>query len=68
MIILGIVLLLLCWLLPPVLPLPYPIYEIAHVAGVILLVVGVIFLVLSLIGHPVGRGIGPARNGRTYWY
>lgn len=68
MIILGIVILLLCWLLAPIVPLPYPIWELAHVVGVILLVVGVIFLILSFIGHPIGRGIGRPVNGRTYWY
>jgi hypothetical protein len=67
-IILGIVLLLIVWLIAPTVPLPPPIWELVHAAGVILLVVGIILLVLSLIGHPIGSGIGPERNGRRFWY
>lgn len=56
MIILGVILLIVAYLLP----LPYPIDEICLVIGWIALVVGLIFLVLSFAGRPVG--------GRRYWY
>lgn len=68
MIILGVVLLLLDWLLAPILPLPYPIWELVHVAGVILLVVGFIFLILGFFGYAPGPGIGRPVNGRRFYW
>lgn len=68
MIILGIVLLLIVWLVAPSLPLPDPIWPLVHAAGVILLVVGVIFFLLSFVGHPIGRGLGTGPRGGRYWW
>lgn len=68
MIILGIVLLLLVWLLAPAVPLPPPIWELIHAAGIILLVVGIILFILSLVGHPIGRGVGTGPRGSRYWW
>lgn len=68
MIILGIVLLLIVWLVAPAVALPSPIWELVHAAGVILLVVGIIFLILSFVGHPIGRGIGTGPRGGRYWW
>jgi hypothetical protein len=56
MIIVGVVLLVLAY----VLPMPYPLGELMDVGGWILLVLGVVFLILGLLGRPVG--------GRRYWY
>lgn len=49
--------LLLAYLIPGQ---PEPLYTIEYVLGWILVVVGLILLVLSLAGRPVG--------GRRYWY
>jgi uncharacterized membrane protein HdeD (DUF308 family) len=56
-IILGVILLLLAYLVPGQ---PDPLYTIEYVLGWILVVVGIILLVLSLAGRPVG--------GRRFWY
>jgi hypothetical protein len=62
MIVLGCVLLFLCWALPQVLPDIEPgLLHIGHVLGLILVVVG---LVLLVFGHFSGRSLG----GRRYWY
>jgi len=68
MIILGIVLLLIWWLVAPIFPLPDPIWPLVHAGGIIFLVIGIILFILSMIGHPIGRGIGPERSGRRFWY
>jgi hypothetical protein len=68
MIILGIVLLLIVWLVAPAVPLPSPIWELIHAAGVILLVIGVILLILSFITGGVGPGIGRPVGGRRYYW
>lgn len=62
MIILGFVLAVLgYWLFPEYLPeIPARIDGLVGVVGVILIFVGLVLLVLSLIGRPVG--------GRQYWY
>lgn len=57
MIILGVILLLLAYLVPGQ---PAPLYTVETLLGWILLVVGLVLLVLSLAGRPVG--------GRRYWY
>ena len=68
MIIVGIVLLLICWLVAPSVPLPDPIWPLIHAGGVILLVVGFILLILSFITGGVGPGIGrPVGGRRFYW-
>jgi Family of unknown function (DUF6131) len=60
MIVLGVVLLFLCWALPQVLPGIEPaLLHIGHVLGLILVVVGLILLVVGHF-HPIG--------GRRYWY
>jgi hypothetical protein len=57
----GIVLLLVAWLLPDVLPGVEPgILHVCHVLGVIAVVVGLILLVF-------GHFRGPVR-GRRYWW
>jgi uncharacterized membrane protein HdeD (DUF308 family) len=61
MIIAGIVLLLIAWLLPDVLPVEPGILHVCHVLGVIAVVVG---LVLFVFGHFANRTLG----GRRYWY
>lgn len=61
MIILGIVLLLIAWLLPYVVPVPPGIEYVLTVLGWIGVVVGIILLLLSTIGN---RTVG----GRRYWY
>lgn len=60
MILVGVVLLLLAWLLPYVIPVPYGIDHVLMILGWIGVVVGIILLLLSLGGRPVG--------GRRYWY
>jgi multisubunit Na+/H+ antiporter MnhG subunit len=62
MIILGIVLAILgYWLLPDLLPeAPARIDNLIGTLGIIFVIIGVILLILSLIGRPVG--------GRRYWY
>jgi hypothetical protein len=60
MIIAGIVLLLIAWLLPYIVPVPPGIEYVVTVLGWIALVVGIILWLLSLTGRPVG--------GRRYWY
>lgn len=60
MIVAGVILLLLAYLLPDLVPVPYGVVHVCDVLGWICLVVGLILLVLSLVGHPVG--------GRRYWY
>jgi hypothetical protein len=62
MIILGFVMAILgYWLLPELVPeIPPRIDQLVGVVGVIFIIVGLILLVLSLFGHPVG--------GRRYWY
>lgn len=67
MIIIGIVLLLLAYLLPDFIPVPPNIDHALSVLGWLALVVGLVLLVLSLLGRPLG-GVGPVRNGRRYWY
>lgn len=69
MIILGIVLLLVAYLLPDLVPdVPPGIIHVADVLGWIFLIIGIILLLLSLVGRPVGRGFGRPVNGRSYWY
>ena len=62
MIILGFVLAILgYWLLPELLPeAPARIDNLVGVVGVIFIIIGLILLVLSLVGRPVG--------GRRFWY
>lgn len=62
MIILGVILVVLgFWLFPDLLPeVPPRIDALVGDFGVILIVIGLILLVLSLAGRPVG--------GRRYWY
>jgi hypothetical protein len=62
MIILGFVLAILgYWLLPELLPeAPARIDNLVGVVGVIFIIVGLVLLVLSIAGRPVG--------GRRYWY
>lgn len=62
MIVAGIILLLIAYLLPDLVPgVPPGILHVCSVLGWIAIVVGVILLLLSLIGH---REVG----GRRYWY
>ncbi len=62
MIVTGVILLLIAWLLPDVLPGVEPgILHVCHVLGVIAVVVGLILLVF---GHFANRTIG----GRRYWF
>lgn len=68
MIIVGVILLLLAYFIGPIIPLPYPIWELVHAGGVILLIIGVILLILSFLGFAPGPGFGPARNGRKFYY
>lgn len=69
MIVLGIVLLVIAWLLADAGVAVDPvIFTLLHDGGVLLIVIGLILLILSFFGVSVGRGIGPARNGRRYWY
>ena len=62
MIILGFVLAILgYWALPALLPeAPLRIDNLVGVVGVIFIIIGLILLVLSLVGRPVG--------GRRFWY
>lgn len=62
MIILGFVLAVLgYWLLPDLVPeVPARLDELVGVVGVVFIIVGVVLLILSLAGHPVGN--------RRYWY
>lgn len=61
MIVAGVVLLLIAWLLPYVVPVPPGIEYVLTVLGWIGVVVGIILLLISLVGNrPVG--------GRRYWY
>lgn len=65
MIVLGIVLLLLAYLLPDMLPdVPYGILHICSVLGTVALIIGIVLLILGVAGRPVGRGWG----GRGYWF
>jgi hypothetical protein len=62
MIILGFVLAVLgYWLLPDLVPeIPARLDNLVGVVGVVFIIVGIVVLVLSLAGRPVG--------GRRYWY
>jgi hypothetical protein len=62
MIIVGFVLAILgYWLLPTLLPeAPLRIDNLVGVVGVIFIIIGIVLLILSLAGRPVG--------GRRYWY
>lgn len=61
MIVAGIILLIIAYVLPDLVPtVPFSILHVCDVVGWILIVVGVILLILSLVGHPVG--------GRRYWF
>lgn len=63
MIVLGFILAILggYWLLPDLLPeAPARIDNLVGVVGVIFIVIGLILLILSLAGRPVG--------GRRFWY
>ncbi len=62
MIILGFVLAILgYWLLPELLPeAPARIDNLVGVVGVVFIIIGLVLLVLSIVGRPVG--------GRRYWY
>jgi hypothetical protein len=61
MIVLGVILVIVAYLLPDLIPtVPYGILHVLDVVGWILIVVGFILLVLSLLGRPVG--------GRRFWY
>ena len=62
MIIVGFILCLLgWWLFPEFIPeIPARLDSLVGGVGVVLIVIGLILLVLSLIGRPVG--------GRRYWY
>jgi hypothetical protein len=61
MIVVGIILLLVAYLLPDVIPVPPGIIHVLSVLGWIGVVVGCILL---LFGHFSGRSVG----GRRYWY
>jgi hypothetical protein len=61
MIVVGIILLLVAYLLPDVVPVPPGIIHVLTVLGWIGVVVG---LILLLFGHFSGRSLG----GRRYWY
>jgi hypothetical protein len=60
MIVVGIICLILAWLLPQLVPVPPPIETLLYDGGIILVILGVILLLLSLAGRPVG--------GRRFWY
>lgn len=61
MIVLGVILLLVAYLLPDLIPtVPPGVLHVCDVLGWICIVVGLILLVLSLLGRPVG--------GRRFWY
>lgn len=62
MIVVGFILALLgYWLLPGFIPeIPARIDSLLGGVGVVLIVIGLVLLVLSVIGRPVG--------GRRYWY
>jgi hypothetical protein len=62
MIVAGVILLLVAWLLPDVLPnVPPGILHVCNVLGWIAVVVG---LILFLFGHFANRSVG----GRRYWW
>jgi hypothetical protein len=61
MIVLGIILLLVAWLLPELIPVPPNVDHVLYVLGWIAVVVGVLLL---LFGQFSGRTVG----GRRYWY
>lgn len=61
MIVIGVILLLVAWLLPDVVPVPAGIDHVLWVLGWIGVVVG---LILLLFGHLGNRTVG----GRRYWY
>lgn len=62
MIIVGFVLAFLgYWLLPELVPeIPPRLDNLVGVVGIVFIIVGIVLLVLSLAGRPVG--------GRRYWY
>lgn len=60
MIIAGVVLLLIGYLLPDLVAVPYGIIHAAIVIGWLLLLAGLVLLIIGWRGHPVG--------GRRYWY
>jgi hypothetical protein len=62
MIIVGFVLAILgYWLLPELVPeIPLRLDNLVGVVGVVLIIIGLVLLVLSLAGRPVG--------GRRYWW
>jgi hypothetical protein len=60
MIIVGIILLLVAYLLPDLVPVPYGVVHVLTVLGWIGVVAGVVLLLLSVAGRPVG--------GRRYWW
>jgi hypothetical protein len=61
-IVLGVILLIVgYWLLPELLPeCPPPLDHVAVFLGWLFLLIGVVLLILSIVGRPVG--------GRRYWY
>lgn len=69
MIILGIVLLLVAYLLPDLVPdVPGGILHVCSVLGTVAIIIGIILLFLGLVGRPLGGGWGPQVNGRRYWW
>jgi hypothetical protein len=62
MLILGFVLVLLgYWFLPSYVPQgPGELYHLMYGFGLLLLIIGAVFWILGLVGHPIG--------GRRYWY
>jgi hypothetical protein len=64
MIVIGVILLLVAYLLPDLIPVPPGVEHVLSVLGWVAIVVGIILLVLSLLGRPVGRGV----RGSGRWY
>ena len=69
MIVLGIIFVVVAYLLvDAAVPVPAFVPTLLNDGGWILIVIGVILLLLSLFGRPVGNGWGPSVRGRRYWY
>lgn len=69
MIILGVVLLIVEWLLGDLgVDVPLVLLKLLHDGGIILIILGIVLLVLSFLGRPLGGGWGPTVGGRRYWW